>query len=281
MTMNQTTLEKIRTHLNAAGIDFREVEHEATRTSEESAAARGETLGVGAKALLLRTEQVFRLFVLPADCKLDSTAIRRHFGVRKMRFATTEELHELTGLVPGAVPPFGAPILPFELYADESVGVELDKVAFNAGSLKHSIIMSASDWVTIARPKRFRFAKKPIRSPRETVEAWVQAFNSADVERIASLYSEDAINHQVVQAPVEGREAIRAMFQGEFDVAEMTCIVENIFTDGDWAILEWRDPLGLRGCGFFNVRNGRICFQRGYWDRLSFLRKNNLPIPRE
>ena len=31
----------------------------------------------------------------------------------------------------------------------------------------------------------------------------------------------------------------------------MTAIVENIFEDGSWAILEWRDPLGLRGCGFF------------------------------
>jgi len=279
--MSQTTLEQIRNHLNTAGIAFREVEHEPTRTSEESAAARGEALGVGAKALLLKTDKLFGLFVLPADCKLDSAAIRRHLGARKTRFATTEELHELTGLVPGAVPPFGAPILPFELYADESVGVEFDKLAFNAGSLKHSIIMTASDWAAVARPKRFRFAKKPMRSPRQTVEAWVKAFNSADVERIASLYSEDAINHQIVQAPVEGREAIRAMFQDEFEAAEMTCIVENIFTDGEWSILEWRDPLGLRGCGFFNVKNGLICFQRGYWDRLSFLRQHKLPIPQE
>ena len=51
--------------------------------------------------------------------------------------------------------------------------------------------------------------------------------------------------------------------------------------DGDWAILEWRDPDGLRGCGFFNVIDGRIHFQRGYWDRLSFLRQQGLPIPDE
>jgi Ala-tRNA(Pro) deacylase len=139
---------------------YREVQHEPTRTSEESAAARGESLSVGAKALLLRTDDVFRLFVLPADRKLDSTAIRRHLGVRKTRFATVEELDQLVGLVPGAVPPFGEPVLPFELYADESVGVENNKVAFNAGSLTHSIIMAASDWAAIARPLRFRFAKE-------------------------------------------------------------------------------------------------------------------------
>jgi len=158
--MSEDTLEHIRTLLNAAGVSFREVEHEPTRTSEESAAARGEDLSVGAKALLLKTNDTFRLFVLPANRKLDSTAIRRQFGVRKTRFATVDELNDLVGLVPGAVPPFGAPILPFELYADESVGAETNKVAFNAGSLRNSIIMTATDWETIARPVRFRFAKE-------------------------------------------------------------------------------------------------------------------------
>ena len=158
--MSQKILEQIRNLLSAKGVHFHEVEHEPTRTSEESAAARGEALSTGAKALLLRTDGVFLLFVLPADCKLDSAAIRHRFGVRKTRFATVEELHDLTGLVPGAVPPFGAPILPFELYADESIGVETDKVAFNAGSLTHSIIMTASDWERIARPVRFRFARQ-------------------------------------------------------------------------------------------------------------------------
>lgn len=159
MIMSQTKLEQIRAHLKDAGIAYREVEHQPTRTSEESAAARGEKLNVGAKALLLRTDGVFRLFVLPADRKLDSAAIRRQLGVRKTRFATVEELYRLVGLVPGAVPPFGEPILPFEIYADETVGTETDRVAFNAGSLSNSIIMSASDWMTIAKPKRFKFAK--------------------------------------------------------------------------------------------------------------------------
>jgi hypothetical protein len=48
--------------------------------------------------------------VLPANCKADSAAIRNELGVRKTRFANREELWELTGLVPGSVPPFGRPI---------------------------------------------------------------------------------------------------------------------------------------------------------------------------
>jgi hypothetical protein len=116
-------------------------------------------------------------------------------------------------------------------------------------------------------------------SPKDIVKTWVDAFNRADVEALAAMYSERAVNHQVAEAPIEGREEIRAMFAREFARAAMVCIVENIFEDGEWAILEWRDPRGLRGCGFFQVRDSLIHFQRGYWDKLSFLRLYGLPLP--
>lgn len=118
-------------------------------------------------------------------------------------------------------------------------------------------------------------------NPKTLVEKWVAAFNNADADALAELYAEDAVNHQVAEAPVRGREAIREMFRREFARAEMVCIIENLFEDGEWAILEWKDPLGLRGCGFFQVWEHRIIFQRGYWDKLSFLRMHGLPIPNE
>ncbi len=118
-------------------------------------------------------------------------------------------------------------------------------------------------------------------SPKELVTAWVAAFNRQDVEALAAMYAEDAVNHQVAETPVAGRAAIGAMFAAGFAAAEMVCIPENLFEDGEWAILEWRDPLGLRGCGFFRVVEGRIAFQRGYWDKLSFLRQHGLPLPAE
>lgn len=117
--------------------------------------------------------------------------------------------------------------------------------------------------------------------PKEVVKNFVTAFNNADIDTLVNLYAEDAVNHQVAEQAVEGREAIRQMFIREFSRAEMTCIIENLFEDGDWGILEWRDPLGLRGCGFFKIRNSKIIFQRGYWDKLSFLRQHGIPLPRE
>lgn len=113
-------------------------------------------------------------------------------------------------------------------------------------------------------------------SPKEVLLTWIELFNKADAKALANLYHKDAINHQVALEPVEGKDAIEAMFTSEFSKTSMVCLVENIFEDGEWAILEWKDPLGLRGCGFFRVKDDRIVFQRGYWDKLSFLNAHNL-----
>ena len=115
--------------------------------------------------------------------------------------------------------------------------------------------------------------------PKEIIAKWVEAFNHKDAEALAEFYHEDAINHQVANDLIVGKAAIKKMFADDFAKAEMVCIVENIFEDKDWAILEWKDPLGLRGSGFFHIQAGKIIFQRGYWDKLSFLRMHGLPIP--
>ncbi len=155
--MSEQVLQSIREMLDARGVEYREVHHEPTFTSEQSAAARGESIRIGGKALLLKVGDEFKLFVLSAVLKLDSKAVRKHLGVRASRFANKEELAELTGLVPGCVPPFGEPILPFKLYVDESV-TRNERIAFNAGSLTDSIILSTEDYVALAQPEVFRFA---------------------------------------------------------------------------------------------------------------------------
>jgi Ala-tRNA(Pro) deacylase len=153
----KTLNSAIRDWLQQEVVAFREVHHAPTRTSEESALARGEELRIGGKALLIKVDAHFRLFVLSADRKLDSAAIRTHFQAKRTRFASPEELLQLTGLVPGSVPPFGAPILPFPLYTDPSV-FENQRIAFNAGSLTDSIIMDIQDYRRLAKPEIFSFS---------------------------------------------------------------------------------------------------------------------------
>ena len=153
-----SVLQAIRNLLTGAGVPFREVHHEPTLTSEDSARARGEELRFGGKALLVKGDGKFRLFVLPADRKVDSSEIRRTLKLRKLRFASGEELLELTGLVPGSVPPFGEPILPIPLFVDSSISAN-ERIAFNAGSLTDSIIMSVKDYLEVAAANQiFRFS---------------------------------------------------------------------------------------------------------------------------
>jgi limonene-1,2-epoxide hydrolase len=116
-------------------------------------------------------------------------------------------------------------------------------------------------------------------TPKQVVERWIAAFNAKDQDALAEMYANDAVNHQVAEQLVSGKEAIREMFRSGFAAFEMVCVPENLFEDGEWAVLEWRDPLGLRGCGFFHVQNGKIVFQRGYWDKLTFLKLHGLPVP--
>lgn len=117
--------------------------------------------------------------------------------------------------------------------------------------------------------------------PKEVVLRWVECFNKADIDGLCGLYHKHAVNHQVVTSPLVGLEAIRTLFEIEFKRAEMHCNVEMLHEAGEWAILEWSDPKGLRGCGFFQIRDNKIELQRGYFDQLSFFRTQGLVVPEE
>lgn len=154
----RTVLDSITAFLSSNGIEFQTLHHDPTRTSEESARARGEEVSVGGKAIVMKVGDEFMLFVFSAARRIDSQKIKAHFGVKKIRFATPEELQKRTGLVPGSVPPFGRPILPFELFVDVSIQ-QNEKIAFNAGSLTDSIIMRSRDYLTVAGGKVFLFTQ--------------------------------------------------------------------------------------------------------------------------
>jgi ketosteroid isomerase-like protein len=64
--------------------------------------------------------------------------------------------------------------------------------------------------------------------------AFVEAFNQGDPDEMAAFYAEQAVNHQVVREPADGRAAIREMLARDFAKAKMVCIVKNIFEDGQW-----------------------------------------------
>lgn len=143
--------------LDAAGIGYKHTHHDAVYTSAEAAAARGVSLHSGAKALILKTSDDTFLAVMPADLALDSGALRKHLGTRRLRFATKEEVFELTSLAPGSIPPFGS-LFGLKTYCDVRLA-ENERINFNAGSHTESFQIAYDDYVRYERPEVVMLAK--------------------------------------------------------------------------------------------------------------------------
>ena len=72
-----SVFQRIEALLQLRGVAFDVLRHEPVYTSEEAAAIRGTPLASGAKALICKGADRFVMFVVPADRKLDSRAVRR------------------------------------------------------------------------------------------------------------------------------------------------------------------------------------------------------------
>ena len=150
--------EEIKKWLRSHQIQFKEIHHQPTLTSEQSAKVRGEDLSTGGKALVMKVGKEYKIFVISASRKVDSAAIKKYFGVKKLRFVNPDELKELTGLVPGSVPPFGKPFIQLDLFIDESI-TQNEIIAFNAASLEDSLILRVSDYLKVVQGTVFSFSK--------------------------------------------------------------------------------------------------------------------------
>ncbi len=151
-------LERIIALLDDNSCPYELIEHPSVSTAREAAVVRATDLNEGAKAILLKVDKAFGIFVTSANLQIRSARIRRGLRVKRTRFASQQELAAMTGLLPGAVPPFGEPILPFPLFADPSV-MQNETMVFTAGSRTTSIRMATSDYQRIARPQVFGFVR--------------------------------------------------------------------------------------------------------------------------
>lgn len=152
-------LESIKSLLNENKINYKIDYHEPAGASKDVAKLRNERLEEGGKAMVLKINEEFKLFVLSAVRKISFKKIKAKFGSKKVRFANNEELKALTGLVPGCVPPFGRPILPLDIFLDDSIPKNT-LICFNAGSLTASIEMSVEDYLKLIKGEQFDFSEE-------------------------------------------------------------------------------------------------------------------------
>ena len=148
--MNESVFSRVQELLNQLDVSFEVLRHAPVFTSEEAAAVRGVALSTGAKALICKVDARFVMFVIPADRKLDSKRVRQALGIRALRFATPDELRELTGLAPGAVPPFGS-LFGLPTHCDAR-WAENERINFNAGDHSISVSLQCMDYLQVEHP---------------------------------------------------------------------------------------------------------------------------------
>lgn len=147
---------KIVTLLDSNNIWHEYFIHEPVRTSEEAAAVRGGyTLNQGAKALILRVRNKdgkrFVMTVVPGHLRVDNNKLKICLQSNDIRFATEQEVGEITGGVQvGGVPPFGN-LFGLEVVVDPAL-FENEKIIFNAGDRRFSLAIKAEDYRMLVKP---------------------------------------------------------------------------------------------------------------------------------
>ncbi|MDA8794000.1 hypothetical protein N9N67_12190 [Bacteriovoracaceae bacterium] len=150
--------KKVLQYLNEQKVQYKYLEHGPAKTCEESALMRNEPIEIGGKTILLKSKEKFHLFVLSAALSVDSKRVRKILKDQKLRFANQNELMERCQVEKGALPPFGAPIYPFDLYLDDSI-LTNDRIAFNAGDITKSVILKTDDYLKLVIYKQVSFSK--------------------------------------------------------------------------------------------------------------------------
>ncbi len=150
-------VSEIKNLLEKNGMSYDYLEHEPVRTSEEAARVRPDkyTLSQGAKALIVRIRQYggkkyFCMLVVPGDKRFDFAKTKELFQAKDIRFATEEEVADITeGVKVGGVPPFGN-LFGLKVYTDKKV-FDNNKVIFNAGDKRVSIAIDVADYQKLVK----------------------------------------------------------------------------------------------------------------------------------
>jgi len=145
-----TLFDRIVQVLEKNTIDFSVIEHEPVYTSQEAADVRGFDIKQGAKAMLCFADETPTLIVLSGACRIDTKQFKKSFGIRDLRFATSEEVLQISSVEVGAVPPFGS-CMNIQTYCDTSLSRN-DEIAFNPGIHTKSIKMRYSDFIQVENP---------------------------------------------------------------------------------------------------------------------------------
>lgn len=149
--MGEIESHKVLELFNKEGVDYKLYEHEPVYTSEQASKVRGVDLRTGVKAMVLKSKDHFLLADIAADRRLDFRKLEKLLDVKKLEFATKDEVLSKTGCEAGSVHPIGW-LFGLDSYLDQSV-LGNEYVNFNIGLLTKSVRIKKDDLVKILKPK--------------------------------------------------------------------------------------------------------------------------------
>lgn len=115
-----------------------------------------------------------------------------------------------------------------------------------------------------------------------TVRRFIDAWKTRDLDRIMGFFTDDCVYHNIPVAPVSGTEAIRGVIQSFAGMA--TAIEWDLHqiaeTEGGVVLTERTDRFEIGGrwialpvMGAFELRDGKICAWRDYFDMQQFTKQ--------
>lgn len=181
MSTYHPTVNQILNLIKTNNFWYQTFEHEPVTTSDEAAKIRhGYTLEQGAKAIIVSVKakngdgqtgsrtgspgqhsapnNYFAQFVVPGNAKIDSKKLTKLLNAKSIRFATAQEISDLTnGIKIGGIPPLGN-LFNIPVYVDPTL-LENEKIIFNAGDRSFSIALKTKDYLDLVQPEILSFVQ--------------------------------------------------------------------------------------------------------------------------
>ena len=118
-------------------------------------------------------------------------------------------------------------------------------------------------------------------NPLAVVERMLAAWHALDADAVLSCFAENAVMHNMMDAPLRGKAAIRGlldMFFAKAEKVDMEVLTRAV--SGGTVLLERRDSFVWNGksgvlpaVGVFEVHDGLIHAWREYFDRATYMKQ--------
>ncbi len=126
------------------------------------------------------------------------------------------------------------------------------------------------------------------------VEQWAEGWSTHDMDRVASVFTDDCIYEDVTLGVVNrGKEELKAFGSGFIaGVPDFKVELKSRFATGDWAAAEWSmsgthkgdlpgmpatgKTFSLRGASVFQLRGEKVARCSDYWDMTTFMKQLGL-----